>query len=121
MPHFVVAVEVRGSKRRHRGDLPWSEARAGPKPEVAAVLASTKQEVATAASSAAVVVGIIVKVMAMLFIRVPNRNWPSHLPIHFRNLQTHLDSGVFIMVLMWDRQGQTSRQLSGQGHPLASN
>ena len=100
--------------------MPWSEAMAGPEPEVAAALASTKQEVATAASSA-VVVGIIVKVMAMLFIRVPNRNWPSHLPIHFRNSQTHLDSGVFIMVLMWDHLGQTSRQSSRQGHPPASN
>ena len=61
-------------------------ARAEPEPEVAAVPASTKQEVATAASSAAVaVVGIIVKAMAVLFIRVPSRNWPSHFPIHFRS------------------------------------
>ena len=111
MPHFVVVVEVRDSKRRHQGDLPSSMARAEPEPEVAAVPASTKQEVATAASSAAAVVGIIVK--AMLSVRVPSQNWTSHLPIHFRNQLMHLDSGVFFMVPLRDRQGRTNRQLSG--------
>ena len=83
MPHFVVVVEVRDSKRRHRGGLPSSMARAEPELEVAAEPASAKQEVATAASSAVAVVGIIVKVV--LSVKVPSRNWPSHLPIHFRN------------------------------------
>ena len=111
MPHFVVVVEVRDSKRRHQGDLPSSMASAGREPEVAAVPASTKQEVATAASSAVAVVGIIVK--AMLSVRVSSQNWTSHLPIHFRNQLMHLDSGVFIMVPLMDRQGRTSRQLPG--------
>ena len=122
MPHFVVAVEVQGSKRRHREGWMWSVARAKPEPELAAVLASARQEAATEASSAAAVkVGIIVKVMAVLSIKVlPNRNWPSHLPIHFRNQRKRLDSGVFIMVLAWDRLGQISQLSPGLGQPLAS-
>ena len=120
MPHFVVIVEERDSKRRHRGDLPSSVARAELVQELAAVQASTRQEATTVASSAAVVVGIIVKVMAVLSIRVLNRNWPSHLPINFRNQLTHLDSGVFVMVLLMDHQGRTNRQLPEQVRPQAS-
>ena len=121
MPHFVVIVE-QDSKIRHRGDWPWSVARAGPEQEVAAVPASAKQEAATVASSAAVVVeGTIVKVMSVLAMRVPSRNSPSHLPNHFRNQLTRLDSGVFIMVLLRVRLGRTSQQLSKKDHPPASN
>ena len=122
MPHFVVIV-VQDLKRRHRGDWLWSVAKAGPEQEVAAVPASARQEAAREASfAAAVVEGTIVKVMAVLAIRmVPSRNSPSHLPINFRNQLTRLDSGVFIMVLLRVLLGRTSRQLSEKDHPPASN
>ena len=75
-----------------------------------------------ASSTAAIVVeGIIVKVMSVLAMRVPSRNSPSHLPNHFRNQLTRLDSGVFIMVLLRVRLGRTSQQLSKKDHPPASN
>lgn len=123
MPHFVVIV-VQDLKRRHRVDWQWSVARAWSEQEVAAVPASARQEAATEASSTAAIVveGTIVKVMAVPAIRrVQSRNSPSHLPIHFRNQLTRLDSGVFIMVLLRVRLGRTSQQLSEKDHPLASN
>ena len=122
MPHFVVIVG-QDSKIRHRGDWPWSVAKAGPEQEVAAVPASARQEAAMEASSTAAVVveGTIVKVMAEPIMWVPSRNSPSHLPIHFRNQLTRLDSGVFIMVLLRVRLGRTSQQLSKKDHPPASN